>query len=290
MEVDRVLQSEPWTFDKHLVVMERYNTNSSVDELKLDRTSFWVQVHGLPIKFMNVGAVEKICEVLGRVIPTTNPRELEGAKVHLPKSSSNSDQTLGQPRSLILTNKAARYEIKTMSEYSNGAQELKRNEGPPPNARSLDIHLNDIGAALKEFDSLENPTKLGNSTYPELRPYASFEDGHAKTKPKGINSSAFISDLNPVLNSSEINSNARDNQNIPRVSVQATKPRWTRVVHANNKPSEEVSLGKPSKGKRAAALNDDHSKLPNKRYQVSRSEEDASIILAEANTHPCQSP
>ena len=52
MEVDRVLQSKPWTFDKHLVVMERYSTNSSVDELKLDRTSFWVQVHGLRIKFM----------------------------------------------------------------------------------------------------------------------------------------------------------------------------------------------------------------------------------------------
>ena len=40
MEVDKVLQSEPWTFDKHLVVMEIYDTNSSVDELKLDRTSF----------------------------------------------------------------------------------------------------------------------------------------------------------------------------------------------------------------------------------------------------------
>ena len=78
MEVDRVLQSETWTFDKHLVVMERYNTNSSVDELKLDRTSFWVQVHGLPIKFMNVRAVENIYEVLGRVIPTANPRESEG--------------------------------------------------------------------------------------------------------------------------------------------------------------------------------------------------------------------
>ena len=40
MEVDRVLQSEPWTFDKHLVVMEGYDTNSSINELKLDRTSF----------------------------------------------------------------------------------------------------------------------------------------------------------------------------------------------------------------------------------------------------------
>lgn len=78
MEANKVLQSEPWTFDKNLVVMESYDANSSVDELKLDRTSFWVQVHGLSIKFMNVKAAEKICEVLGRVIPTANPRESEG--------------------------------------------------------------------------------------------------------------------------------------------------------------------------------------------------------------------
>ena len=51
LEVDRVLQSEPWTLDKHLIVMEGFNTNSSIDELKLDRISFWVQVHDLPIKF-----------------------------------------------------------------------------------------------------------------------------------------------------------------------------------------------------------------------------------------------
>ena len=39
LEADKVLQSEPWTFDKHLVVMESYDANSSIDELKLGRTS-----------------------------------------------------------------------------------------------------------------------------------------------------------------------------------------------------------------------------------------------------------
>lgn len=78
LEVDRVLQSEPWTLDKHLIVMEGFDTDSSIDDLKLDRTSFQVQVHGLPIKFMNVWAAEKICKVLGRIIPTTNSSESKG--------------------------------------------------------------------------------------------------------------------------------------------------------------------------------------------------------------------
>ena len=74
-EADKVIQSEPWTFDKHLIVMERHDPSSSIDELTLDKTTFWVQVHGLPIKFMNVKAAKKICEFLGRVIPTINPNE-----------------------------------------------------------------------------------------------------------------------------------------------------------------------------------------------------------------------
>ncbi|XP_075633559.1 uncharacterized protein LOC142606030 [Castanea sativa] len=79
-ELDKVIRSEPWTFDKHLIVMERYDydSNSSIDDLTPDKTTFWVQVHGLPIKFMNVKAVEKICEVLGKVTPTANPNESEG--------------------------------------------------------------------------------------------------------------------------------------------------------------------------------------------------------------------
>ena len=38
-EVDKVIQSEPWSFDKHLMVLERYNKNNSVEKLQFTRTT-----------------------------------------------------------------------------------------------------------------------------------------------------------------------------------------------------------------------------------------------------------
>ena len=41
-DVDRILMRELGSFDKHLVVMQRYEKNTLIHELQFDRASFWV--------------------------------------------------------------------------------------------------------------------------------------------------------------------------------------------------------------------------------------------------------
>ena len=66
--------SELWSFDKHLVAMERYEKETLLHELKFEKTSFWVQIHGVPLRYMTVVAVEKICEVIGDVSRPKDPK------------------------------------------------------------------------------------------------------------------------------------------------------------------------------------------------------------------------
>ena len=68
LEVDTILENEPWSFDKHLMALQRYDKDTPVEELQFNLTTFWVQVHDIPVRFMNQKVADGICSYVGTVI------------------------------------------------------------------------------------------------------------------------------------------------------------------------------------------------------------------------------
>ena len=52
-DVERVLQNEPWSFDKHLIVLQCYNKDTVLEDYALNEAMFWVQVHNISLGYMD---------------------------------------------------------------------------------------------------------------------------------------------------------------------------------------------------------------------------------------------
>ena len=78
VDVEKVLMGEPWTFDRHLVVFERYEGSKSVQKLQFKTTSFWVQLHDLPFSFLTPEVAVSIGETLGVVAIPKDRSEIRG--------------------------------------------------------------------------------------------------------------------------------------------------------------------------------------------------------------------
>lgn len=52
-EVERIFEGELWSFDKHLVLIQRYDNSIPVRELVFDHVSLWVQVNNIPTQFLS---------------------------------------------------------------------------------------------------------------------------------------------------------------------------------------------------------------------------------------------
>ena len=77
-DVDRIISNEPCSFDKHLVMMRRYEKETPIADVKFDRVSFWVQLHGIPPCYMTMEVALKISEVIGVVSHPKEFKEIDG--------------------------------------------------------------------------------------------------------------------------------------------------------------------------------------------------------------------
>lgn len=65
-EIEKVLAAESWSFDKRLMVLERYDKETDIGEMEFRKVTFWVQVHDLPIRFRRRGLLDSYVKRLVR--------------------------------------------------------------------------------------------------------------------------------------------------------------------------------------------------------------------------------
>ena len=43
-EMEKVMAAEPWSFDKHLMVLQRYGKETDLGDMEFNKVIFWVQL------------------------------------------------------------------------------------------------------------------------------------------------------------------------------------------------------------------------------------------------------
>lgn len=68
VDVKRVLEDGPWSFEQNLLVLKRIELNTSPFETDLNRAEFWVQAHNLPASFFTENIAKAIGSSLGEFV------------------------------------------------------------------------------------------------------------------------------------------------------------------------------------------------------------------------------
>ena len=78
VDAERVIQGEPWAFDRHLVVFEKFDSYAPIHTLGFKSTAFWVQIHNLPFPLQTIETAFSIGETIGPVIKPKDLGEMLG--------------------------------------------------------------------------------------------------------------------------------------------------------------------------------------------------------------------
>lgn len=73
LDLERVLELEPWLNDKHMVAFERVSKIESVPLLEFSRVTFWVQIHNVPERFLTQSTSESVGNTIGKVLEVADP-------------------------------------------------------------------------------------------------------------------------------------------------------------------------------------------------------------------------
>ena len=105
-EVEKILSLQPWSFDKHLVVLCHYDSATPISELNFNKVPMWVQVHDIPLTFFNRGVAEELYTAVGEVCEDTKLCEMDGGHYFRVKVTMDVTIHLCRGRKISLENGA----------------------------------------------------------------------------------------------------------------------------------------------------------------------------------------
>ncbi|KAK2417112.1 hypothetical protein QL285_039450 [Trifolium repens] len=68
LDMEEVLRNGPWSFDNHLLVMERVQIGVQIENIPLFHADFWVQVHHLPTGLMKETVGTQLANYIGSFV------------------------------------------------------------------------------------------------------------------------------------------------------------------------------------------------------------------------------
>nr|XP_023904040.1 uncharacterized protein LOC112015827 [Quercus suber] len=77
-DAEKVIQGQPWAFDRHLMAVQRYDGTVPVQNLVFKSTTFWIQIHNLPFQLLTIEAALSIGETIGKVSRPKDLGEMRG--------------------------------------------------------------------------------------------------------------------------------------------------------------------------------------------------------------------
>ena len=80
-EVEKIMEGEPWSFNKHLVMIKRYDYSIPIKDFVFDHVSLWVQIHDIPTQYLSREIAEKLCEATGVVNKESSLSEVDRGSV-----------------------------------------------------------------------------------------------------------------------------------------------------------------------------------------------------------------
>ena len=81
-DVDHILSAEPWSFEKHIMVLPRYDKDITVKASELTKVPFWIQILDIPLPFRHREIAEQICQPLGLIIHPNEELEFDKRQFH----------------------------------------------------------------------------------------------------------------------------------------------------------------------------------------------------------------